>query len=62
MPRTVLRVGFEAERRQVRFLLGAPSISRQSPNANPVGDELTRLHRCLQYIVGVIPTGKDNFR
>ena len=26
MPWTVLRVGFEAERRQVRFLLGAPSL------------------------------------
>ncbi len=37
-----------------------PNISRQSPNANPVGDELTRLHRCLQYIVGEVPTGKRN--
>lgn len=26
MPWTVLRVGFEAKRRQVRFLLGAPSF------------------------------------
>ena len=26
-----------------------------------MGDELTRLHRCLQYIVGVVPTGGDIF-
>jgi len=41
--------------------MAAPSISRQNPNAIPVGDELTRLHRCLQYIFGAIPNGKDNF-
>ena len=35
-------------------------VSRQSPNANPVGDELTRLCRCSQYIVGAVPTGKAN--
>ena len=36
-----------------------PNISRQSPNANPVGNELTRLCRCSQYIVGAVPTGKE---
>ena len=41
----------------VRFPVALPKISRQSPNANPVGDELTRLCRCSQYIVGAVPTG-----
>jgi hypothetical protein len=45
----------------VRFSQSAPNISRQCPNANPVGYELTRLCRCSQYIVGEVPTEKDKY-